>query len=42
MTEIVREGYEQIAGIFDEWRDRIVGDPRDDWRELTAAMMRKK
>lgn len=34
MTEIVREGYEHIAGTFDEWRTRVVGDPRDAWRAL--------
>jgi cyclopropane fatty-acyl-phospholipid synthase-like methyltransferase len=39
MTEIVRDGYERIAGTFAEWRDRIVGDPRDEWRaELTAQL----
>jgi cyclopropane fatty-acyl-phospholipid synthase-like methyltransferase len=34
MTEIVRQGYDRIAGAFDEWRDRTVGDPRDEWRAL--------
>jgi len=29
MTEIVREGYRR--NTFDEWRKRIVGDPRDAW-----------
>ena len=39
MSEIVREGYEVIAGTFDEWRDRIVGDPRDEWRELLESKL---
>ena len=39
MTEIVREGYETIAGAFDEWRDRIIGDPRDEWRELLESKL---
>ena len=34
MSEIVREGYERIAGTFDEWRGRVVGDPRVQWRAL--------
>jgi cyclopropane fatty-acyl-phospholipid synthase-like methyltransferase len=32
MTEIVREGYDAIADAFAAWRDRIEGDPRDEWR----------
>ena len=32
MSEIVREGYQEIAGTFDEWKRRIVDDPRQDWR----------
>jgi cyclopropane fatty-acyl-phospholipid synthase-like methyltransferase len=34
MTEIVRDGYDRIAGAFDEWRERLIGDPRDEWRAL--------
>ena len=37
MTEIVRNGYRQLGDAFDEWRDRIVGDPRGEWRELLAS-----
>lgn len=33
MTEIVRDGYDKIADRFAEWRDRIVGDPRKEWRD---------
>ena len=39
MSEIVREGYEVIARTFNEWRDRIVGDPRDEWRDLLASKL---
>lgn len=39
MTEIVREGYDAIADAFAAWRDRIEGDPRDEWRnELTTRL----
>lgn len=39
MTEIVREGYDAIADAFAAWRDRIDGDPRDEWRgELEARL----
>ena len=40
MSEIVREGYRQLGTAFDEWRDRIVGDPRAEWRELLASKLR--
>lgn len=39
MTEIVREGYRQLGAAFDEWRDRIVGDPRSEWRELLMSKL---
>jgi ubiquinone/menaquinone biosynthesis C-methylase UbiE len=39
MTEIVRDGYRQLGKKFDEWRDRIVGDPRPEWRELLASKL---
>lgn len=39
MTEIVGEGYRQLGTKFDEWRNRIVGDPRDEWRELLASKL---
>ncbi|HXR12498.1 MAG TPA: class I SAM-dependent methyltransferase [Gaiellaceae bacterium] len=39
MTEIVRDGYERIADVFAEWRDRIEGDPRRDWRNDFAARL---
>jgi cyclopropane fatty-acyl-phospholipid synthase-like methyltransferase len=37
MTEIVREGYRR--NTFDEWRTRIVGDPRDAWCELLVSKL---
>ena len=39
MTEIVRDGYDAMAEMFAEWRDRIVGDPRDEWRAELAARL---
>lgn len=39
MTEIVREGYDQIADAFAAWRERIEGDPRDEWRDELAARL---
>jgi cyclopropane fatty-acyl-phospholipid synthase-like methyltransferase len=39
MTEIVREGYRQLGAKFDEWRDRIVGDPRAEWRGVLASKL---
>lgn len=39
MTEIVRAGYRQLGAAFDAWRDRIVDDPREEWRnELVARL----
>ncbi|MGH3000702.1 MAG: class I SAM-dependent methyltransferase, partial [Gaiellaceae bacterium] len=37
MTEIVREGYRR--NTFDEWRTRIVGDPRDAWCDLLVSKL---
>lgn len=37
MIDIVREGYR--SNTFDEWRTRIVGDPRDDWCELLVSKL---
>ena len=31
-VQIVADGYDAIGVGFDEWRDRIVGDPRAVWR----------
>ncbi len=39
MTEIVRDGYRELGEKFDGWRDRIVGDPRADWRDLLASSL---
>jgi cyclopropane fatty-acyl-phospholipid synthase-like methyltransferase len=38
-TRIVGEGYDAIAGDFDEWRGRIEGDPRERWREELASRL---
>lgn len=38
-TRLVGDGYDEIADRFADWRDRIVGDPRDRWREeLTSRL----
>lgn len=37
MSEIVREGYRQLGERFDEWRDRVLDDPRAEWREMLAS-----
>ena len=39
--EILREGYRQLGTAFDAWRDRIVGDPRGEWRDLLASKLRE-
>ena len=38
-TELVARGYDEIGERFVEWRDRIVGDPRDWWTaQLTSRL----
>ena len=39
MTEIVRDGYDRIADTFAAWRNRIEGDPRDEWRDALVASL---
>jgi SAM-dependent methyltransferase len=39
MSEIVREGYRQLGTAFDEWRDRIVGDPRREWEDELVSRL---
>jgi cyclopropane fatty-acyl-phospholipid synthase-like methyltransferase len=39
MTEIVRDGYNAIADHFANWRNRIVDDPRDEWRDDLVARL---
>lgn len=37
MSDVVREGYGRNS--FDEWKQRVVGDPRDAWCELLASKL---
>jgi cyclopropane fatty-acyl-phospholipid synthase-like methyltransferase len=38
-AQLVGEGYDEIGERFDEWRTRIVGDPRERWlNELTSRL----
>ena len=38
-TQLVADGYDAIGETFAEWRERIVGDPRDEWEaELVARL----
>jgi SAM-dependent methyltransferase len=38
-TQIVSDGYDAIGETFAEWRERIVGDPRDEWaNELVSRL----
>jgi SAM-dependent methyltransferase len=38
-AQLVGEGYDRIGERFDEWRERIVGDPRERWlTELTSRL----
>lgn len=37
--EILRAGYRQLGTKFDDWRDRIVDDPRAEWRDLLASKL---
>jgi cyclopropane fatty-acyl-phospholipid synthase-like methyltransferase len=39
MIDRIREGYRQLGRAFDDWRDQIVGDPRDEWRALLASKL---
>jgi SAM-dependent methyltransferase len=38
-TRIVAEGYDALSDDFGAWRDRIVGDPRERWREELASWL---
>jgi len=38
-TQVVEQGYDVMGETFAEWRDRIVGDPRQRWAdELTSRL----
>jgi cyclopropane fatty-acyl-phospholipid synthase-like methyltransferase len=38
-TRIVAEGYDAMSDHFNAWRDRIVGDPRERWRDELASRL---
>jgi SAM-dependent methyltransferase len=38
-TRIVAEGYDEMSDAFADWRDRIVGDPRERWRSELASRL---
>jgi SAM-dependent methyltransferase len=38
-TQIVSAGYDAIGETFAEWRERIVGDPRDAWAEELSSRL---
>ena len=38
-TQIVADGYDAIGETFAAWRERIVGDPRDEWAEALASRL---
>jgi cyclopropane fatty-acyl-phospholipid synthase-like methyltransferase len=38
-AQLVGEGYDAIGERFDEWREQIVGDPRERWFEELASRL---
>lgn len=38
-TELVGRGYDAIGEHFNEWRDRIVGDPRREWENDLSSRL---
>jgi SAM-dependent methyltransferase len=38
-TQIVADGYDAMGETFAAWRERIVGDPRDEWADELAARL---
>jgi SAM-dependent methyltransferase len=38
-TRIVGDGYDAMSDDFGAWRDRVVGDPRERWREELASRL---
>lgn len=41
-TQLVARGYDAIGETFAEWRERIVGDPRDEWANELVARLRPR
>ena len=40
-TQLVADGYDAIGETFAEWRERIVGDPRNEWAEDLASRLQE-
>jgi cyclopropane fatty-acyl-phospholipid synthase-like methyltransferase len=38
-TQIVADAYDAIGDTFAEWRERIVGDPREEWADELATRL---
>lgn len=38
-TQIVADGYDAIGAAFAAWRDRIVGDPREEWEAALTSRL---
>jgi SAM-dependent methyltransferase len=38
-TQIVADGYDAMGETFAAWRERIVGDPRDEWADELASRL---
>jgi len=39
-TQIVADGYDAMGETFAAWRERIVGDPRDEWADELARRLK--
>jgi SAM-dependent methyltransferase len=39
-TQIVADGYDAMGETFAAWRERIVGDPRDEWADELVARLK--
>ena len=38
-TQLVADGYDAIGSAFAEWRERVVGDPRNEWADDLASRL---